>query len=45
MYKLGIHCGQWRSYDVIFFWLQLEWVIQHAIPHKPRISFLRLAGA
>jgi len=24
MYKLDIHCGRWRHYDVTFFWLKLE---------------------
>jgi len=22
--KLGIRCGRWRNYDVIFVWLKLE---------------------
>jgi len=26
MYKLDIHCGRWRNYDVTFVWLKLEWV-------------------
>jgi len=24
MYKLDIHCGRWRNYDVTFVWLNLE---------------------
>jgi len=24
MYKLGIHCGRWRHYDVTCVWLKLE---------------------
>jgi len=24
MYKLDIHCGRWRHYDVTFVWLKLE---------------------
>jgi len=26
MYKLNIHCGWWRNYDVIFVWLKLDGV-------------------
>ena len=41
MQKLDIHCGRWRSYDVIFVCLILEWVysIQHAIPISPGYPF------
>jgi len=42
MYKLGIHCGRWRSYDVIFFWLQLEWVYSTRYPTSPGYPFCDL---
>jgi len=45
MYKLDIHCGRWRHYDVIFVWLKLErvYITQSAI-WAQNIIFLRVQG-
>jgi len=45
MYKLDIHCGRWRNYDVIFVWLKLDGVtLQQAISQESMISFFASTG-
>jgi len=41
MQKLDIHCGRWRTYDVTFVWLKLEWVYSKRYAWSLRV----LAGA
>jgi len=39
MQKLNIHCSRWRSYDVIFVWLKLEWVYSMRYDRNPGYPF------
>jgi len=39
MWKLDIYCGRWRSYDVTFVWLKLEWVYSKRYARSPGYPF------